>query len=132
HNQAPPTLLDTYESERREVAKQVLDNIAAQNALVPLNESQRALRALFRNLTALPEVEHHLSGMISGLNIKYPAEENHPAAGARLPDFPTAEGHASDLFHKGKFVLLTKEPTQPPHTEVVVAEVPRLPWQDVT
>ncbi|OXM59433.1 FAD-dependent monooxygenase [Amycolatopsis vastitatis] len=134
HNQAPPTLLDTYEAERREVAKQVLDNIAAQNALVPLNENQRALRALFRTLTELPEVEHHLSGMISGLSIRYETKETHPAAGARLPDFPTPEGHASDVFHKGKFVLLTTTPTPPPHPhpEVVVAKVPKLPWPDLT
>ncbi|RSM34551.1 FAD-dependent oxidoreductase [Amycolatopsis balhimycina DSM 5908] len=132
-NQAPPALLDTYESERREVAKQVLDNIAAQNALVPLTPDQLALRALFRDLTALPEVQHHLSGMISGLNIKYSAPAGaHPAQGSRLPDFALGDGHASDVFHKGKFVLLTKEPTPPPHAEVVVAEVPELPWPDLT
>ncbi|MEV6828419.1 FAD-dependent monooxygenase [Amycolatopsis sp. NPDC051102] len=89
HNQAPTTLLDTYEQERRPVAKQVLDNIAAQNALIPTTPNQLALRALFRDLTEIPEVQHHLSGLISGLNIKYETQDPHPAAGTRLPDIKT-------------------------------------------
>ncbi|MBE8525165.1 FAD-dependent monooxygenase [Amycolatopsis sp. H6(2020)] len=130
-NKVPQTLLDTYEAERRPVAKQVLDNVAAQNALIPTTPNQLALRALFRDLTALPEVQHHLSGLVSGLNIHYATTETHPAAGTRLPDFPLPEGHASNLFHKGNWVLLTKTPTPTPHTEVVVAEVPELPWPDL-
>ncbi|MEV5717988.1 FAD-dependent monooxygenase [Amycolatopsis mediterranei] len=130
-NQAPAALLNTYESERRTVAKQVLNNIAAQNALVPTNPNQLALRALFRDLAALPEVQHHLSGMVSGLNIRYETEETHPATGTRLPDFPTAQGYASTLFHKGNWVLLTKTPTPSPHTEVLVAQVQTLPWPDL-
>ncbi|WP_410615567.1 FAD-dependent monooxygenase [Amycolatopsis sp. lyj-109] len=131
-NQATPTLLDTYEQERRTVASQVLSNIAAQNALIPTTPNQLALRALFRDLTALPEVQHHLSGLTSGLNITYKTEDPHPATGTRLPDFPLPNGdHASTLFHKGKWVLLTKTPTPTPHTEVVVAEVKELPHPDL-
>jgi hypothetical protein len=52
-----------------------------------------------------------LSGLVSGLAIKYGADKNtHPATGTRLPDFKAEEGHASDWFHKGKFVLLTTTP----------------------
>ncbi|MDX3195490.1 FAD-dependent monooxygenase [Streptomyces sp. MN03-5084-2B] len=130
-NRAPASLLDTYESERRKVAQDVLNNIAAQNALIPTTPNQLALRALFRDLTTLPEVQHHLSGMVSGLNIRYAAEDPHPAAGTRLPDVPTTEGHASTLFHKGNWVLLTKTPQPSPHPEVVVAVIPELPWPDV-
>jgi 2-polyprenyl-6-methoxyphenol hydroxylase-like FAD-dependent oxidoreductase len=129
---APAGLLDTYEEERRAVANGVLQNVAAQNALIPLTPDQLALRALFRDLTALPEVQRKLSGMVSGLDIRYEGKDAHPAAGARLPDFPLDEGFASDLFHSGKFVLLTKTPAFPPHAEVVVAEVPELPWPDLT
>ncbi|MEU4252816.1 FAD-dependent monooxygenase [Amycolatopsis sp. NPDC026612] len=139
HNQAPTRLLDTYEAERHPVAKSVLNNIAAQNALIPTTPNQLALRALFRELTELPEVQKHLSGLISGLNIKYPTPPpppptpTHPAEGARLPDFPLpTTNYASTLFHKGKFVLLTKTPTPTPHSEVVVAEVPTLPWPNTT
>lgn len=129
---APAGLLDTYEEERRAVANRVLQNVAAQNALIPVTPDQLALRALFRDLTAIPEVERHLSGLVSGLDIRYATDETHPAAGARLPDLLLGEGFASDLFHKGKFVLLTKTPAPAPHPEVVVAEVPDLPWPDLT
>ncbi|MEQ0562148.1 FAD-dependent monooxygenase [Amycolatopsis sp. NEAU-NG30] len=131
-NHAHPGLLDTYEQERRKVAEEVLQNIAAQNALIPTTPNQLALRSLFRALTQLPEVQHHLSGLVSGLNIKYPTHETHPAAGTRLPDFNLKQARASTLFHKGKFVLLTTTPTPPPHPEVVVAEAPELPWPDLT
>ncbi len=132
YNRAAAGLLDTYESERRTVAKQVLDNIAAQNALIPTTPNQLALRALFRDLATLPEVQHHLSGLVSGLNIRYATEETHDATGTRLPDFPLPSGeHASTLFHKGNWVLLTKTPTPSPHAEVLVAKVPNLPWPDL-
>ncbi|MGW5748530.1 FAD-dependent monooxygenase [Amycolatopsis sp. NPDC003861] len=130
-NRAAPGLLATYEAERRKVAQDVLQNVAAQNALIPTTPNQLALRALVRDLTALPEVQHHLSGMISGLDIQYPTTETHPPAGTRLPDFPLEEGHASALFHKGNWVLLTKTPTQTPHKEVLVAEVTTLPWPNL-
>jgi hypothetical protein len=129
---APAGLLDTYEAERRTVANAVLQNVAAQNALIPLTPDQLALRSLFRDLTGLPEVQRKLSGMVSGLDIGYGPEKAHPAEGARLPDFKLGNGFASDLFHSGKFVLLTKTPAFPPHTEVVVAEVQELPWPDLT
>ncbi|WP_410572089.1 FAD-dependent monooxygenase [Amycolatopsis sp. cmx-4-61] len=129
-NRASAGLLETYEAERRPVAEQVLANIAAQNALIPTTPNQLALRALFRDLTKLPEVQHHLSGMVSGLNIKYANEDPHPAAGTRLPDFKLENTHASTLFHKGNWVLLTKTPAPTPHPEVLVAEVPNLPHPD--
>ncbi|GHG37585.1 MULTISPECIES: FAD-dependent monooxygenase [Amycolatopsis] len=126
-NRAAPGLLDTYEQERRQVAADVLDNVAAQNALIPTTPNQLALRALFRDLAALDQVQHHLSGLVSGLAIHYATTESHPAAGTRLPDFQTPQGYASTLFHKGTWVLLTKTPADTPHPEVLVAETPNLP-----
>lgn len=130
---APAGLLDTYESERRPVAARVLDNVAAQSALIPATAEQRAMRALFSELAALPEVQRHLSGLVSGLDIRYPAPPDaHPATGSRLPDLELEEGHATDLFHSGRFVLLATRPVPAPHPEVTVAVVPRLPWPGVT
>ncbi|NBH06649.1 FAD-dependent monooxygenase [Amycolatopsis sp. SID8362] len=131
NGRAPAGLLDTYEAERRPVAEAVLQNVAAQTALIPATPEQRAMRLLFQDLTAIPEVQHRLSGMVSGLNIRYASDEPHPA-GTRLPDFPFGDGYVSDLFHKGKFVLLTTTPARPPHPDVVVARVPTLPWPDLT
>lgn len=133
HGRAPAGLLDTYESERRPVAARVLDNVAAQSALIPTSAEQGALRALVTELAALPEVQHHLSGLVSGLDVCYPASPGaHPATGTRLPDFELEDGYASDLFHSGRFVLLTTRPAPAPHPEVTVAVVPRLPWPGVT
>src|SRR6266496_771843 len=119
-NRAPEGLLDTYESERRPIAARVLENVAAQTALAPVTPEQKALRTLFTDLCTLPEVQHHLSGLISGLDIAYETQ-------TRMPDFKTPTGWASTLFHKGSHVLLTTKPhPAPPHTTVAV--VPELPW----
>ncbi|MFI7617618.1 FAD-dependent monooxygenase [Nonomuraea terrae] len=130
---APAGQLDTYESERRPVAARVMDNVATQSALIPTTAEQRAVRALVTELAALPEVQRHLSGLVSGLDVRYPAPPDaHPATGTRLPDFELEHGYASDLFHSGRFVLLTTEPAPAPHPDVTVAVVPRLPWPGVT
>ncbi|MGW4486722.1 FAD-dependent monooxygenase, partial [Amycolatopsis sp. NPDC004368] len=102
-------VLDTYESERRPVASAVLDNVAAQSALIPRTPATRALRTLFTSLAELPSVSHHLSGVISGLAVRYPAPPGtHPLTGARLPDFRLPTGSwSSTLFHSGHHVLLT-------------------------
>jgi 2-polyprenyl-6-methoxyphenol hydroxylase-like FAD-dependent oxidoreductase len=132
-SRAPRTLLDTYESERHPVAQRVLQNVAAQSALIPSNPELLALRTVFRAMSELPDAQRYLSGMVSGLDIKYPAPPNaHAATGTRLPDFKTDEGHASDYFHKGKFVLLTTTPADRPHPDVEVAVVAELPWPNVT
>ncbi|MDT7797208.1 MAG: hypothetical protein QOI78_641 [Actinomycetota bacterium] len=94
---APEGLLDTYEQERRPVAEAVVQNVAAQSALIPSTPELLALRTIFRALSELAESQHYLSG----LSITYPRKEDaHPATGTRLPDFKTKEGHASNWFHK--------------------------------
>ncbi len=125
-NRAPEALLDTYESERRPVAVRVLETVAAQAALAPVTPEQKALRTLFTDLCALPEVQHHLSGMVSGLDITY-------GPSTRMPDFKTPTGWASTLFHKGTHVLLTTEPTQTSgNPAVATAVAPSLPWPGAT
>ncbi|WP_326955749.1 FAD-dependent monooxygenase [Amycolatopsis sp. NBC_01286] len=126
-------LLDTYEQERRPVAEAVVQNVAAQSALIPSTPELLALRKLYRAMSELPQAQHYLSGLVSGLSITYKAPENaHPATGTRLPDFKTKTGNASDWFHKGNFVLLTTTETESPHPDVKVAAVDKLPWPDVT
>ncbi|MFI5614596.1 FAD-dependent monooxygenase [Amycolatopsis sp. NPDC051903] len=102
------SVLDSYETERRAVGAAVLENVAAQNGLIPQSTSSRALRALFTTLADLPDVSRHLSGLVSGLAIHYPAPADaHPLTGARLPDFRLPDGSwASTLFHAGHHVLL--------------------------
>jgi hypothetical protein len=110
--------------------------VAAQTALSPRSPEQRALRAVFAELAVLPDVERHLSGLVSGLDIRYaPADPAaHPLTGVRLHDFDLPIGKAGDLFHAGDFVLLTTNlPVplpQPSH--LTTAQVPELPWPDAT
>ncbi len=134
HDRAGDDLLDTYEAERHPVGAQVLHNVAAQLGLTPRSHEARALRAVFTDLAALPEVNRHLSGMVSGLGIRYATYgTSHPALGARLSDQEVATDagplRPSTLFHTGDFVLLT---TTPAHIDAARAWSPRLTTQLVT
>ncbi|KZB86814.1 FAD-dependent monooxygenase [Amycolatopsis regifaucium] len=128
---ADDDLLDTYEAERHPVGAQVLHNVAAQLGLTPRSHESRALRALFGDLAALPEVNRYLSGMVSGLGIRYPTYGTaHPALGARLNDqhvlTETGPLRPSTLFRTGDFVLLT---TTAAHTDAARSQATRLTTQ---
>ncbi|WP_414940171.1 FAD-dependent monooxygenase [Amycolatopsis sp. cmx-11-51] len=134
HGWASDDLLDTYEAERHPVGAQVLHNVAAQLGLTPRSHESRALRALFGDLVALPEVNRYLAGMVSGLGIRYATYgTSHPALGSRLTDqnVLTDAGpiRPSTLFHNGDFVLLT---TTSLHIEAARSQTPRLTTQLVT
>jgi hypothetical protein len=115
---APEGLLDTYESERHPVAAAVLANTRAQHLFVdPASAADarvEAMRELFTTLRAIPDVNRHLSGLISGLGIRYPMEdEQHELLGVRLPDLEvTVDGapvRTSVLLRTGKGLLLTSD-----------------------
>ncbi|MFI6306823.1 FAD-dependent monooxygenase [Amycolatopsis thailandensis] len=136
HGWAGDDLLDTYEAERHPVGAQVLHNVAAQLGLTPRSHEARALRDFFADLVELPEVNRHLSGMVSGLGIRYTTYgTSHPALGSRLADqdIATEAGplRPSTLFHNGEFVLLT---TSLSHVDAARAQArsPRLTTQLVT
>lgn len=80
---APGRLLDTYHQERHETGRRVLDNVAAQSALL-LGTDVEPLRVLLAGLIAHPEVRDSLAGTISGLDVRYDCA-GHPLAGARMP-----------------------------------------------
>ncbi|GAB3737293.1 FAD-dependent monooxygenase [Amycolatopsis oliviviridis] len=129
-------LLDTYEAERHPVGAQVLHNVAAQTGLIPRSRESRALRAVFADLAALPEVSRYLSGMVSGLGIRYTTYgTSHPALGSRLTDQDVATEagplRPSTLFRNGGFVLLT---TSSAHVDAARAQAgsPHLTTQIVT
>jgi 2-polyprenyl-6-methoxyphenol hydroxylase-like FAD-dependent oxidoreductase len=109
---APAGLLDSYHTERHPVAARVLANTRAQAVLMaPGDEDAGPLRDLMTELLRLPDTNRHLSGMISGLDTRYPVDgTGHPLLGARLPDvaLKTATGptRLSALLHAGRGVLL--------------------------
>lgn len=84
------------------------------------------MRTVMAELIALPAVARHLSGLVSGLDIRYeqsdhepsdPAEGGtHPLLGARLADreLKRADGepdHVARLLHPARGVLITADAT---------------------
>lgn len=84
---APEGLLDTYDTERHTVGRQVLANIRAQVELLLGGPEVEPTRALLTELLAVDGVRRHLAGMISGLGIRYAV-----GGGAADPDAPADEG----------------------------------------
>ncbi|SBT37286.1 FAD-dependent monooxygenase [Micromonospora auratinigra] len=83
---APPGLLDTYESERRPVAERVVMSTRAQSALIGPGDDVTGLRELFAELLRKPEVTGHVAALMSGADVRYPADPADPLAGRCAPD----------------------------------------------
>lgn len=111
---APPGLLDTYHGERHPVGARVLRNTLAQGMLYLSGPEIDPLRAVMAELMTIPEAGRHLSGMVSGLDIRYDAGAGagaHPMTGARIPDreFELADGgraRVADLLRRARGVFL--------------------------
>ncbi|REF00947.1 FAD-dependent monooxygenase [Thermomonospora umbrina] len=110
--QAPPELLDTYHDERHAVGRRVLDNIEAQTLLLLGGAEVDATRKVLAELIDLPRARDRLAGMITGLDVRYPAEPaDHALAGLRLPptELRTADGTTTTttaLLRSGRGLLL--------------------------
>ncbi|MGW5410396.1 FAD-dependent monooxygenase [Actinomadura geliboluensis] len=107
---APESLLDTYHTERHPVGEAVLHNTRAQSALALPGPQTDALRDVFASLIVFDDVNRYLCGMLTGLDIRYPVECDHPLAGRRVPDadLKTADGpvRVYELLHDARPVLL--------------------------
>ena len=88
---APETLLDTYESERRPVAKRVCMNTRAQLALMHPADEITPLRDLFSELMDLEQVNRYLGEMIAGLDIRYPMTARSETEPPKAPALPNAD-----------------------------------------
>jgi 2-polyprenyl-6-methoxyphenol hydroxylase-like FAD-dependent oxidoreductase len=115
HN-APESLLDTYERERRPIAKRVLK--ATDRGMHVMMSPALPVRAIRRvvvpTVTTLPVTHRLLAGQISNLAFAYPPKDDAGHAqlvGKRLPDTPVLHEDGSlrplfDLFRTSRFVLL--------------------------
>ncbi|WP_141579110.1 FAD-dependent monooxygenase [Actinomadura sp. WMMA1423] len=109
---APADLLDTYHGERHPVGARVLRNTLAQGTLNLSGSSVEPLRTVMAELMAVPAAARHLSGMVSGLDVRYDVgERGHPLLGARMPDreVELADGgreRIARLLHAGRGVLV--------------------------
>jgi 2-polyprenyl-6-methoxyphenol hydroxylase-like FAD-dependent oxidoreductase len=86
---APEGLLDTYHAERYPIAETVLANARSQGLLANFGALNNAdvpqLRALFDRLVELPEVNRFITGILSGVDIRYPLSGvAHPLVGKRF------------------------------------------------
>ena len=108
---APSGLLDTYHTERYGVGQRIVSNTLAQRHLYLGGPEMQPLRDIFSELLAYPEVQKHLVGMVTGLDIRYDMGEGaHPMLGKRMPDqeLLVAEQKTStyELMRTGRGVLL--------------------------
>ncbi|MEU2929440.1 FAD-dependent monooxygenase [Streptomyces sp. NPDC007251] len=107
--QVPESLLDTYHAERHPVAERVLHNTRAQSALVRPGPQTEALREVFGSLMVFDDVNQYLRHMLNALDIRYPADGDHPLTGRRVPDADLEAPEATrvhELLHTARPVLL--------------------------
>ncbi|MFD8309295.1 FAD-dependent monooxygenase [Streptomyces sp. NPDC059690] len=80
-------LLDTYHTERHPVGARILANTLAQRTLYLGGAEVDPLRQVFGELVRHEEVQRHLVGMVTGLDIRHDVGgAGHPLLGRRLPD----------------------------------------------
>jgi bifunctional hydroxylase/dehydrase len=114
HGYAPSGLLDTYHTERHLVGAHILANTLAQRILYLSGDEMDPMREVMAELLAYEEVQRHLVGMVTGLDIRYDVGPgDHPLLGRRLPnaeltgDFgQSGKASAFELLHAGRGVVL--------------------------
>ncbi|MFI5783246.1 FAD-dependent monooxygenase [Nocardia sp. NPDC051570] len=92
---APDSLLDTYHQERHPIAATVLQLTKAQTALIKPGAQMDALRGVVGDMLAVPETCLRLSGILSGLNLRYPLGDTHPLLGRRMPNLTLSTGQGT-------------------------------------
>ncbi len=107
---APPSLLDSYQSERLPEIRRLLDDVRRQCAIqFNFDADHVALkRFIERDLLPIADVNRTICENLSGLSVRYPSPAAvHDVVGRRLPDLPLAEGgRAFELLRGQDFVLL--------------------------
>ena len=105
---APDGLLDSYETERRPVAEQVLSLTRAQSVLIDPEPGPRAVRRLLTELMAVDGVGRLLAEQVSGLGIRYDLGEGPELLGRRLRDLPLPDGRLYERMRDGRGLLLDR------------------------
>ncbi|MFC8845921.1 MULTISPECIES: FAD-dependent oxidoreductase [unclassified Micromonospora] len=126
HGWAPEGLLDTYEAERRPVARRVTMSTQAQSALISPGSEVTALRVLLGELLARPENAAHVAALLAGTDVRYDMDApDGPLTGRWAPDevLHTATGPArlAELTRTARPLLLD-------HTGTLAAVAE--PWRD--
>ncbi|WP_369373009.1 FAD-dependent monooxygenase [Streptomyces sp. cg36] len=112
HGWAPKDLLDTYHEERHPAGAAVLRNVRAQSLLMDWAGTRDpevlAARETFMDLAQLPEVQHRLADVMSGMALRYPMPGSaiHPLIGRPVPDLRLGRVRVHELLRSGRGVLL--------------------------
>lgn len=120
NGQAAAGLLDTYQSERYPVGQRVMMHSLSQTALFSPGAEIAALRDLFGELLALPDVAAHMAGLLSGADVRYEVGDDHPLSGHLVPDLALTDGRrVAELLHAGRPVLVGADVDCPRCVDVV-------------
>ncbi|MFD7644654.1 rifampin monooxygenase [Kitasatospora sp. NPDC059795] len=105
---APAGLLDSYHAERHPVGASVLANARTQIALLGAAPGPTALRELFSRLMDFPEVNRHITGLITALDIRYDFGPGPEELGRHQRDIALADGRLYDRLHTARGLLLDR------------------------
>ena len=103
---APEGLLDSYQTERRPVAADVLDNTRAQMELLSTEPGPQAVRRLISKLMDFDEVTRYLTEQITAIGVRYDFGQGHELLGQHLRDVALKRGRLYALMHAGRGLLL--------------------------
>ncbi|WP_432994498.1 rifampin monooxygenase [Dactylosporangium sp. CA-233914] len=103
---APAGLLDSYETERRPVAGDVLNNTRAQMLLMSTDPGPLAVRRLMSEVMDFDEVNRHLVEKITAIGVRYDLGEGPALLGRRLRDVRLKDGRLYELLRAGRGLLL--------------------------
>ncbi|MFB0614600.1 FAD-dependent monooxygenase [Streptomyces sp. AGS-58] len=112
HGWAPENLLDTYHAERHPAGAAVLRNVRAQSLLMDWSGTRDpdvlAAREVFTAMARLPDVQHYLADLMSGMAIRYPmpGTGTHPLVGRPAPDLDLGPARVHELLRSGHGILL--------------------------
>jgi bifunctional hydroxylase/dehydrase len=84
HGWAPPDLLDSYDTERRQAAAELLENTRAQGQLFLRGAEVNPVRNLLARLFAIPEAGSLAADEVTGLALRYHLGDNCPEPVGRL------------------------------------------------
>ncbi|MEU4806846.1 FAD-dependent monooxygenase [Actinosynnema sp. NPDC023587] len=125
HGWAPPDLLDTYESERRPVARRVITHSRAQSALLSGGPDITALREVLTELLQDETAVRRVSDLMSGADTVYAMDTApHPLTGRWMPDIPLPDNKTfAHLARDGRPLLLD-------FTDDAALSTTAIPWAD--
>jgi hypothetical protein len=103
---APEGLLDSYHTERRPVAADVLNSTRAMMELLSVEPGPQAVRRLMSELMDFEEVNRYLIEKITAIGVRYDFGEGHELLGRRLRDVRMKRGRLYELMHGGRGLLL--------------------------